>query len=532
MTKRNIALALTVLALCGTAQAQDIYKIEALSGSDLSGTSRYVGMGGAMNALGADLSTMSTNPAAIGMYRRSDVAFTFGGTVQPDGRSMGDISKGRASFDQAGFVYSMKGGSAGDSYVNFGFNYQKRRNFKNFIGLDNVATPSGLSQSWQMQELAYYNGTALDLSPEGTGTSYTTPLVVNGSDAQMIYKDGDGNWKPRNSSAYSYYKSTWGSIQEYDLNLSANINNRLYLGATVGIYNVDTHSALAYGERLTEGNYSMTYAERLTGTGVDAKIGMVFRPIEESPFRIGLAVSTPTFYTLTQSGYLTMNAPFEYTDKNGKTYSTTFADYSMGDFDYRIRTPWRINISMATTVGSVFAVDAEYEVARYAGSQIRYSDGNGYTDYWGDYHNASTTRDREMDKEIDAYLNTVQQFRIGAEARLAPGLFLRAGYNFVSSPFNKNAYLNLYTNSPSFLYSLNTDYVNLGCINRATVGLGYRHKHFYADLSYQFQRQWADVYAFRATASGTGTRNEANLLSAQSVKLDRHNVMLTLGYKF
>ncbi len=167
MTKRNIALALMALALCGTAQAQDIYKVEALSGSDLSGTSRYVGMGGAMNALGADLSTMGSNPAAIGMYRRSDVAFTFGGTVQPDARAMGDISKGRASFDQAGFVYSMNGKTGGNSYINFGFNYQKRRNFKNFIGLDNVATPSGLSQSWQMQEMAYSGGTALDLSQGG-----------------------------------------------------------------------------------------------------------------------------------------------------------------------------------------------------------------------------------------------------------------------------------------------------------------------------------------------------------------------------
>ena len=532
MTKRNIALALMALALCGTAQAQDIYKVEALSGSDLSGTSRYVGMGGAMNALGADLSTMGSNPAAIGMYRRSDVAFTFGGTVQPDARAMGDISKGRASFDQAGFVYSMNGKTGGNSYINFGFNYQKRRNFKNFIGLDNVATPSGLSQSWQMQEMAYSGGTALDLSQGGSGTSYTTPLVVNGYDAQMIYKDSEGNWKPRNSHAYSYYKSTWGSVQQYDLNLSANFDNRVYFGVTMGIYNVDTHSSLDYGEQLTEGNYLMRYDERLTGTGFDAKFGLVFRPIEESPFRIGLAVSTPTFYSLTQSGFLTMDAPFEYTDKNGAKYNTTYAEYSMGDFDYRIRTPWRINISMATTVSNVFAIDAEYEVARYSGAQVRYSDGNGYTDYWGDYHRASTTRDREMDKEIDAYLNTVQQFRIGAEARLAPGLFLRAGYNFVSSPFNKNAYLNLYTNSPSYLYSLNTDYVNLGCINRATVGLGYRHKHVYADLSYQFQRQWADVYAFRATASGEGTRNEQNLLSAQSAKLDRHNVMLTLGYKF
>ena len=46
------------------ASAQDIYKVESLVGSDLNGTARFVGMGGAMSALGADLSTMNSNPAA------------------------------------------------------------------------------------------------------------------------------------------------------------------------------------------------------------------------------------------------------------------------------------------------------------------------------------------------------------------------------------------------------------------------------------------------------------------------------------
>ena len=58
------AFALTVLPL----QAQDIYKVEQFSGEDLNGTARFVGMGGAMNALGADLS-------AIGTTRHLSVCF-------------------------------------------------------------------------------------------------------------------------------------------------------------------------------------------------------------------------------------------------------------------------------------------------------------------------------------------------------------------------------------------------------------------------------------------------------------------------
>ena len=63
--KLKYTVALTAFALCSSMSAQDIYKVEALSGSDLNGTARYVGMGGAMSALGADLSTIEIGRAHV-----------------------------------------------------------------------------------------------------------------------------------------------------------------------------------------------------------------------------------------------------------------------------------------------------------------------------------------------------------------------------------------------------------------------------------------------------------------------------------
>ena len=94
------AFALTVLPL----QAQDIYKVEQFSGEDLNGTARFVGMGGAMNALGADLSAIGTNPASIGLFRRNDVSLSGSVTTQPNALSLNNVDKSRASFDQLGFV--------------------------------------------------------------------------------------------------------------------------------------------------------------------------------------------------------------------------------------------------------------------------------------------------------------------------------------------------------------------------------------------------------------------------------------------
>ena len=53
MMKRTYLL-LGALVFALPLSAQDIYKVESFSSEDLNGTARYVGMGGAMNALGAD----------------------------------------------------------------------------------------------------------------------------------------------------------------------------------------------------------------------------------------------------------------------------------------------------------------------------------------------------------------------------------------------------------------------------------------------------------------------------------------------
>jgi hypothetical protein len=40
------------------------------------GTARYVGMGGAMTAIGGDPSAAIDNPAGLGLYRRSEISVT------------------------------------------------------------------------------------------------------------------------------------------------------------------------------------------------------------------------------------------------------------------------------------------------------------------------------------------------------------------------------------------------------------------------------------------------------------------------
>ena len=75
--KRIISMAVFCLAMLPAA-AQDTYENANVLGGDLNGTARYVGMGGALEALGADISTISTNPAGLGLFRHSSISLSTG----------------------------------------------------------------------------------------------------------------------------------------------------------------------------------------------------------------------------------------------------------------------------------------------------------------------------------------------------------------------------------------------------------------------------------------------------------------------
>ena len=73
--------------------AQETYENAKLAGEDLNGTARYVGMGGAMEALGADISTIGTNPAGLGLFRHSNISLSGGFVMQTNGKDFANGNK-------------------------------------------------------------------------------------------------------------------------------------------------------------------------------------------------------------------------------------------------------------------------------------------------------------------------------------------------------------------------------------------------------------------------------------------------------
>ena len=419
--------------------------------------------------------------------------------------------KSHVSFDNLGLVYVVKVGDTSCKFINLGFNYQKRRNF-NMLTESNGSF-GGASQTWQMADLADYWG----------GAEYSTPLADMGEQTYLIGTNAVDQYEAYNAESTKFNKAQWGSIQSYNFNISTNLSERFYLGLTVGIKNIDYNSSSLYYENLlmsdgtAAGYYNLRNTQDISGFGADVNLGFIARPIEESPFRIGVAVTTPTMYHLKYRSTAALDV--NYTD-DGSSYH---ASGSAHGFKYTLKTPWKFNLSLGHTIAQCLALGVEYEYTDYSCAEIGYDDG------WDDYYGNYSDEDVALSRQADKYLKGVSTFKVGAEWMVDPTVFIRAGYNYVTSPISSDAFLNQTIDSNSLQNETSTDYLNLSAINRFTLGVGFKFGNFYADAAYQYQNQKGSFYSFNTQA---GDELKVNDCLENKLKLNRSQVLLTFGYRF
>lgn len=526
------------------AHAQETYENTKLIDNDLNGTARYVGMGGAMEALGADISVINSNPAGIGLFRRSSGSVSFGLVSQDGASSFKYGNKTNASFDQAGFVYSMRDGRR--TFINFGFNYHKSKNF-DYI-LNAASGLNGASQHKLSYMKALANENNLDKTSSGwrgkfAYTSQLDNLYYN--TLMMISSDG---FFYNDASRYEFGRAETGYIGEYDFNTSVNVNDRVYLGITIGIHDVHYTGHSLYNEALvnlnnqTVGDITVNDERRITGTGYNASFGIIFRPVDASPFRIGLSVTTPTWYDLKTSNYTYLINNTK-ADGGGKLQGD-YPNYTTGEsYEFKLFTPWKFGVSLGHTVGNYLALGASYEYADYSRLDTRVNDGYD-VDYWGDVYEHSSS-DEPMNRHTRETLKAVSTLKIGAEAKVMPNLAVRAGYNYVSPMFKKEGYKDGNIDSYGSNYSSATDYTNWEATNRYTVGVGYTLGKMSFDLAYQYAQTngkfhpFADSYLDYTYPGQDSNGNDVtmtesldNYANAVKVSNKRNQLLLTLTYRF
>lgn len=546
---KNIKFAIVILCtLIGTTivSAQSLYDAARLMGNDLNGTARFVGMGGAMGALGGDISTMGTNPAGIGIYRSSDVMTSFGfsniGMKSIMNGSKNEQDKLFGSFDNIGFVISSRiGNETPLRFVNFGFNYRKVKSFdKNMVmnGLiedsegplsqsDLFASLSqGLTEKYLGSNAAFTDGGA-NAAPWLGAMALRTRVIGSVGDpgedndqyasnvGYMVDKDGNTIYLPVMG---EYTSKERGGLHSYDFNVALNFYDRIYLGATIGAYSVDYSRNSIYRESYKgdASTYSLENWFDTSGTGVDFKLGVIVRPFESSSFRIGAAIHTPTWFNLEDRTSAIMTSDVDM-NSDGTIGKDELYEYDTMEFPgesktkYQLVTPWKYNLSLGYTIGRSVALGAEYEYSDYSSAKLKYDDG---------------LKMEDETSQIKTGLKGVHTLRVGAEFKLAPEFSFRLGYNYMTAAMYDDTFKRIALNS----ISTSTEFSNLKATNNYTVGLGYKGSVFYADLAYQFHTYKEDFYPFY---NEVGENFETIIMpNATKVTNTRSQVLLTLGLRF
>jgi len=519
MKTSKIICAIVACAFTGGIFAQTEYDVVKMTGEDLNGTARFVGMGGAMGALGGDMSTMGTNPAGIGIYRKNEIAATMGvSSVKFNGEG-----KTIPTFDNIGFVYSTKiGNNTSLRYVNFGFNYHRSKDLNNKLMVDyskNDLFNSNINNQMSLTQIMagmatgvsqtdfddffykYPNNVSNNNSMWNVGRLGQLGCLGNLIEPGTISPKGEQQYLYTPANSARYYREQTGGVDEYDFNVACNVDDRFYFGATLGTFNVDYNIYSVYSEGSVYNNENRSFTlrnwQKTSGYGVNLKLGVIIRPIETSPFRIGLAVHTPTWFNLTNTYGTNLMSDYVTDEYNNINPSDM-------KWDYDLTTPWKFNVSLGSTFANVLALGAEYEYQDYTTSKLHNDDGSDMRD-----------ENRYMDEDLKG----VQTFRVGMEAKLAPEFSLRFGYNFSSSVMKKSAY-----NYISAYNYTDAAFANGFQRNVFTCGLGYRGKSLYADLAYLYSTQKYDFYAF-------SDKFNADLM-AKDVNLNHNKVLMTIGFRF
>ena len=265
---KYIAFSVCVLCsvLCAPVQAQDYTR---LSEHTLMGTARYVGMSGAMSAIGGDPSAVLDNPAGLGLYQRTEVLLTFDETIDYT-RQIGTSNKHvRSHFmcPQASIVISLP---------------------------TFTVNPSGV-QSFNFM-LGYRRMHAYNRTFDAVGKA-------DASLGALLPDFGLAINRSRFNTANALLLKEWGYSNEYSFDWSMNIGHRWYLGLGLHIQDYMFSANAVYTEAFdTISAEGSVYANRndaslqFSGASCNLSAGVIYRPLQW--LRFGFGLQTPSIGTI------------------------------------------------------------------------------------------------------------------------------------------------------------------------------------------------------------------------------------------
>ena len=516
------------------AMGQSAIDAYSVTPTELRGTARFIGMGGAFTSLGGDLSTLTQNPAGIGIYRRNEVGLTFDVSIRnyktAAASSNNSQKETKCYFDNFGYIGTVKLNGAMSNF-NWGVSYNRLNSFDRLSqGYTNPTSTSlsnyiaSYTQGVNSADLLFtdsynpYTQSNEDWLSILAYNSYMINNVGNDETYAGLYKDG--------TVGDALYKThEWGYTDEYNIDFGGNISDIVYWGLGVGIVDMQYNREAIYSEsmenaaiydpamdNIASGNAGFTLYNRksITGTGANLKFGLIIRPIDE--IRLGVAIHTPTWLHLNHYGTADVD-PYNYTP-NGSDHTLSGNDYTDDyDYDSRLHSPWRFMVGASTVIGGRAILSIDYERVAYNDMKMKQQN--------FDRFGSSFVSNEYANQDIKDYFKAANIIRIGAEYRLTSHWSVRAGYNYQSSSVKSEA-----ANGSMMIYTSGTDpsYTFNNSTSNISFGLGYRYKAWYIDATYQNVHRTGDYHAY---TDFSGLR-----APSAHVTDNYSNIVISTGFKF
>lgn len=514
------------------AEAQYLNDVVRISQPEQGTTSRFKAMGNAQTSLGGDLSSLSGNPAGLGFFNQSDVSLSFDFLADLNDATYFDQKTSntlnRFGISQAGIVFNIpsyrtRGSNLNEGWLNFnmGLGYFKTNDFNTTLGYSGhnpsstfahfLADQKDISDAGQLNPPLIegefgWESYLIDFNESNPENTYHYPVVLEGDNAQMNILTDRG----------------WQS--SVNLSFGANYSNKLYLGFSLGmpsfrysgkqtltesgffksysdIYQENPNSEFLDNTQeaydLLESDYELeyTYDQQTSGRGVNGTFGLIYKPIPS--VNIGITATTPSWYWVTDEASTYMDT--WYYEPEGTTPFFTYNSDEVTDYlEYTVRTPYRINGGISTIFAGYGLLSVDLEYVDYSSIRFSASDQLGAA--------AKARLDEDMNRAAKNNFTSAVNFRAGAEYLFADNLLGRIGYSHKGSPYKES--------------SLKTETVS--------GGLGYRLNNMYIDLVYQ---NFSQSFKHMPYEIDTNWWTEAQNPEA-SVQHNRHQMMITLGFKF
>lgn len=513
MKVKHTALA-AALAVGVSAGAQNYIDAIRFNQNTIEGTARSQAMGSAFGALGADLSSAVINPAGMGSYRATEIGLSFGVNYQTaESNCYGytkEDDKIAVPFNQIGAAFTfglIRENTKGiiSQTLSIGYtrlaDYNSRAFYADYYGANSLLDyfcSDAVKYNNYSGNLAYNAYLTDDQYISSTDTidiTYNVWEKVNSDgtlDSSARFEtDDDGN--DVGLIDKKKYVRQKGYKGETNISYAMNVSNFVYIGLGIGIQSLyyeekTLHSESYYGTPAERDITSFDYNTELkqNGTGINLKFGVILKPINE--LRIGLALHTPTFYSINEKYHT-------YISHNG---SGTLYSSPRGEYDYDYRSPGRFVASIAGVAGSIGILSFDYERCNFGNSKFKDQD-DDITDEFDD-----------INDELKEVLTSTNTYRVGLEIRALNPVYIRGGYKLTTSPMEDNYVVNDFKQQA------------------ISGGLGFRQDNFFIDLAYIYNTSESDYWVL--PGSSDTYIYETN--SPAKLETTNHNFVITAGFRF